>query len=74
MFLIILVLKMVFSDFDGTLRCKNSAYDLSVNIGKGKEAKEIYFNIHSKGKDYKRRKKSNKKIRCALSEILTIRL
>jgi hypothetical protein len=49
---------MVFSDFDGTLRPKNSAYDFSVAVGKEKEAKEIYFDIHSKGREIIRNEKN----------------
>ncbi|MEM5782058.1 MAG: hypothetical protein QXD43_02570 [Candidatus Aenigmatarchaeota archaeon] len=41
---------MVFSDFDGTIREGNAALELSMVIGKGKEAKELYFNLYSKSK------------------------
>jgi len=64
---------MVFSDFDGTLRGRNSAYDLSVEIGKGREAKEIYFNIHSKGKEIiKEEKNPIKKLDMLYQEFLQL--
>lgn len=41
---------MVFSDFDGTICEGNAALELSIVIGRGKEAKELYFDLHSKSK------------------------
>jgi hypothetical protein len=49
---------MAFSDFDGTLRRGNAAYELAVACGREREAKEIYFDIHSKGKDIVRKEKN----------------
>ena len=43
--------KMAITDFDGTLRRRNAAYDFAVMVGREKEAKELYFNIHSRGKE-----------------------
>jgi len=42
--------KMTFSDFDGTICKGNAALELSIAVGRGKEAKEIYFNLNSQSK------------------------
>lgn len=64
---------MVFSDFDGTLRPKNAAYELAVIAGKEKEAKEFYFNIHSKGKGIiKEEKNPIKKLDVLYQEFLEL--